>query len=168
LETSQRHLRIDIPYQQFPSLSKIVNPWTFLKSKNFSSVSSHDIKFLSSQIPQFNGFEEDDVDLWLEKLKSMADIHNFSNGVKSAATSRLIKTVRRWFDLCIGSINRSWITFKTALISRFKRKVFYSSVMQKVESWKWIFSRESFSDYAMDKLALIAPLKLLDEVSSYC
>jgi len=34
--------------------------------------------------------------------------------------------------------------------------------MQKVESRKWIFSRESFSDYAMDKLA---PLKLPDEDS---
>jgi len=32
--------------------------------------------------------------------------------------------------------------------------------MQKIESRKWIFSRESFSDYAMDKLALMAPLKL--------
>jgi len=31
--------------------------------------------------------------------------------------------------------------------------------MQKIESQKWIFSREFFSDYAMDKLTLMAPLK---------
>jgi len=37
--------------------------------------------------------------------------------------------------------------------------------MQKVESRKWIFSKESFSDYAMDKLALLAPLKLQDKDS---
>jgi len=37
--------------------------------------------------------------------------------------------------------------------------------MQKVESRKWIFSKESFSDYAMDKLALLAPLRLQDEDS---
>jgi len=37
--------------------------------------------------------------------------------------------------------------------------------MQKVESQKWIFSKESFLDYAMDKLALMAPLKLPDEDS---
>jgi len=37
--------------------------------------------------------------------------------------------------------------------------------MQKVESRKWIFSRESFSDYAVNKLALMALLKLPDEDS---
>jgi len=83
----------------------------------------------------------------------------------SAATSRLTKTARCWFNLCTGSINRSWITFKIALISRFKRKILYSTVMQKVESRKWIFSRESFSDYAMDKLTLMTPLKLPEEDS---
>jgi len=79
-----------------------------------------------------------------------------------AATSRLTKT-RRWFDLCTGSINRSWLIFRSALISRFKRKILYSAVIQKVESRRWIFSKESFSDYAMNKLALMAPLKLLEE-----
>jgi len=38
--------------------------------------------------------------------------------------------------------------------------------MQKVESRKWIFSREFFSDYAIDKLALIAFLKLPEEDSN--
>jgi len=52
------------------------------------------------------------VDLWLVKLESVAEIHNFFNGVKFlAATSRLTKTARRWFDLCTGSVNRSWLTF---------------------------------------------------------
>jgi len=63
------------------------------------------------------------------------------------------------------SVNIYWITFKSALISHFKRKVLYSIVMQKIESRKWIFSRESFSDYAMDKLALMMLLKLPDEDS---
>jgi len=59
--------------------------------ENFSSVSSRDVKFLSSQIPQFSGSEEDNVNLWLEKLESIvAEIYNFFNGVKlSATTSRL-------------------------------------------------------------------------------
>jgi len=134
--------------------------------KNFSSVSSNDVKFLSSQIPQFSGSKEDNVNLWLEKLESVAEIHNFSNRVKlSPATSRLTKTTRHWFDLCTGSVNRSWITFRSALINHFKRKVLYSAVTQKVKSRKWTFSKKSFSDYAMDKLALIAPLKLPDEDS---
>jgi len=37
--------------------------------------------------------------------------------------------------------------------------------MQKVESRKCIFSKESFSDYAMDKLALMAPLKISEKNS---
>jgi len=37
--------------------------------------------------------------------------------------------------------------------------------MQKAEARKWIFTKESFSDYAMDKLALLAPLRLQDEDS---
>jgi len=35
--------------------------------------------------------------------------------------------------------------------------------MQKVEFRKWIFTKEFFSDYAMNKLALLASLKLPDE-----
>jgi len=137
----------------FPQQSQSLNPSQI--SENFSSISSHNVKILSSQIPQFSRSEEDDVDLWLEKLESVAEIHNFSDRVKlSAATSRLTKTVRRWFDLCTGSVNRSWIMFRSALISRFKRKILYSAVMQKVEARRWIFTKESFSDYAMDKLAV--------------
>jgi len=37
--------------------------------------------------------------------------------------------------------------------------------MQKVEARRWIFTKESFSDYAMDKLALLASLRLQDEDS---
>jgi len=51
--------------RQFLNLSQI--------TENSSSVSSHDVKFLNSQIPQFSGSEEDDVDLWLEKLESVAE-----------------------------------------------------------------------------------------------
>lgn len=38
-----------------------------------------------------------------------------------------------------------------------------SLVMQKVENRKWNFSSESFQEYAMEKLALMQPLKLEDE-----
>jgi len=127
--SQNRHSSSSFPQQNSQSLN------SSQISENFSSISSYDVKFLSSQIPQFSGSEEDDIDLWLEKLESVAEIHNFSDRVKlSAATSRLTKTARRWFDLCTGSVNRSWITFRSALISRFKRKVLYSAVMQEAEA----------------------------------
>jgi len=35
--------------------------------------------------------------------------------------------------------------------------------MQKIENRRWMYSSESFQEYAMDKLLLIQPLKLEDE-----
>lgn len=52
--------------------------------------------------------------------------------------------------------------FKTTIISRFKRKNFYGATLQKVEARKWLFYKESFTDYALDKITLLQPLKLSD------
>ncbi|KMQ85523.1 hypothetical protein RF55_15869 [Lasius niger] len=132
--------------------------------ENFSVVSSNATKFLSSQIPQFGGTEEDNVEIWLEKLESVAEIHGMSHAVMlSAAISKLVKTARRWFDHSTGTINRSWPQFRAAIISRFKRKIYHSAVLQKVEARKWLFYKETFSVYAMDKIALMQPLKLSNE-----
>lgn len=48
------------------------------------------------------------VEIWLDKLESVAEIHNFPHGVMlAAATSKLTKSARRWFDYSMGTINRS-------------------------------------------------------------
>ncbi|CAL1671695.1 unnamed protein product [Lasius platythorax] len=71
----------------------------------FSSSAS---KFLSSQIPQFRNTDKEDVEIWIEKLESVARLHGFSQEVMlSAAFSRLVKTARRWFDYSTGSVNSS-------------------------------------------------------------
>lgn len=140
---------------------------SFPKINNFEQSSipaSHSVKFLASQIPLFSGTEDEDIELWLEKLENVARIHNLSSAVLlSAATTKLDLSARRWFDLSPGETSESWDRFKIAILRRFKRKIPFSVLMQKVEARKWIFSKESFQDYAMDKLALIQRLKLPDE-----
>ncbi|CAL1672060.1 unnamed protein product [Lasius platythorax] len=146
--------------QNFNSASRSQVP------ENFSMFSSSASKFLSSQIPQFGGTDKEDVEIWIEKLECVARLHGFSQEVMlSAAFSRLVKTARRWFDYSTGSINSSWIIFRSAIINRFRRKILFGVVLQEVEARKWLYYKESFADYAMDKIALMQPLKLSDEDS---
>lgn len=81
----------------------------------------------------------------------------------SATTTKLSKTAKKWFDLNTGSINKSWLFFRKEIIDRFKRKIRSNKVIQKINNRKWIFSKESFQEYAMDKLAIMKCLKLSDE-----
>ncbi|KMQ87574.1 retrotransposon gag protein [Lasius niger] len=81
------------------------------------------VKFLASQIPTFGATEDDDIELWIEKIESVAQIHNLSPVVMlSAAAVKLTKATRRWFDLSPGDINRSWLCFRAAILDRFKKK----------------------------------------------
>jgi len=41
----------------------------------FSVPPSQAVKFLSTHIPQFSGLDEDDVNIWLEKIESIAALH---------------------------------------------------------------------------------------------
>jgi len=115
--------------------------------------------------PEFplSGLEDDDIELWIEKIENVAHIHGLSPAVMiSVAANNLIKTARRWFDVNTGNTNKSWTDFKTVIFCRFRRRIPFGVIMQKIEARKWIFSSESFQDYAMDKLALIQRLRLPD------
>ncbi|KMQ88330.1 hypothetical protein RF55_12209 [Lasius niger] len=81
----------------------------------------------------------------------------------SAATSKLTKIARRWFDLSPGYVNKSWDAFKNAITRRFKRRILFNVVMQRVENRKWNFATETFQEYAIDKLAMIQLLKLQND-----
>jgi len=127
------------------------------------AISTQAIKFLTNSISSFGGTEEEDVSLWLEKIETIAVNHNLPPLVRlSTATSKLSKIARRWMDLSPGDINKSWDSFKEAIIRRFKRRVLFNVVMRKIEDRKWNYATESFQEYAMDKIALIHPLKLGD------
>lgn len=89
------------------------------------AATSQAIKFLSSQIPNFGGTEDEDVEAWIEKIESVAEIHNLSPVVMlAAATSKVTKIARRWLELNTGEVNRSWGSFKLSL-TILKEKFFF-------------------------------------------
>lgn len=59
----------------------------------------------------------------------------------------------------------SWEGFREAILKRFKRKILFHVVLQKIEARKWNFAKESFLDYALEKLALMHLLNLPSEES---
>jgi len=78
------------------------------------------IILLASQLPVFYGSEDDDVDRWLLKVENTAVVHEVNNSIKLlAATSKLQKLARDWFDMDNGSFMRSWFVFKVALVRKF-------------------------------------------------
>ncbi|CAL1672453.1 unnamed protein product [Lasius platythorax] len=124
------------------------------------------VKLLASQIPEFDGAEDESVELWLQKIERIAQIHGVSEEVTFlAAAGKLTKSARRWYDMSTGSTIESWMGFKTAITKRFKRRVLFHIVMQKIEARKWIYTKETFHEYAMDKLALMKNLRLPDQES---
>ncbi|CAL1671984.1 unnamed protein product [Lasius platythorax] len=78
------------------------------RQDRFSASTGNAVKFLSSQIPFFSGTEDENIDIWIEKIETVAELHGLSSVVMlTAATSKLSKTARRWFDLSTGSVNKS-------------------------------------------------------------
>ncbi|KMQ87769.1 hypothetical protein RF55_12864 [Lasius niger] len=84
--------------------------------------------------------EDEDVESWIQTIERVAHIHGVTNDILLlAATVKLKNTARKWFDLNIMLLHVA---------------------MQKVEACKWNFVKETFQDYAMEKLVLMKNLKL--------
>ncbi|KYN27626.1 hypothetical protein ALC57_02980 [Trachymyrmex cornetzi] len=92
------------------------------------------ITVLASQIPSFDGSEDDDVELH--------------------------KQAKDWFYMEEGSSTLSWFSFKEAIIARFKRRIPFHVAMAKIEACRWNFTKESFQEYAHQKLKLMHALTL--------
>jgi len=124
----------------------------------------HAINMLASQISEFGGLENENVRLWIQRIEKVATIHQVSDDIiLLAATTKVTKIARRWFDLGSGSMLESWQGFREAILKRFARKVLYHVALQTIEARKWLYSKESFLEYAMDKLAIMHTLDLPDE-----
>lgn len=121
------------------------------------------VKLITMQLPDFDGADSSDVELWLNRVEKVASLHGASAEVTFlAASSKLVKNAKRWFDTAPDSILESRLTLKSAIVSRFKTHFFHQSVMQKVENRKWAHSKESFKDYALDKVCIMRALRLSD------
>ncbi|KYM96589.1 hypothetical protein ALC62_12748 [Cyphomyrmex costatus] len=119
------------------------------------------VSLLASQLPAFQGTQDEDVDIWLSRVKKIALIHGVSDNVKLlAATQKLQKSARDWLDLDVEIVNESWNKFEDAISRRFKRRTSYQDTLQKVESRKWILGKEEFPQYVLQKMKLLQPLRL--------
>lgn len=79
--------------------------------ENFTTLSTNATKFLSLQIPNFGGTDQENVELWIEKIESIAEVHGLPPvAMLSAATFKLNKVARKWFALVLlidlGSTSR--------------------------------------------------------------
>ncbi|KYN17143.1 hypothetical protein ALC57_10582 [Trachymyrmex cornetzi] len=119
------------------------------------------ITLLASQIPTFDGSEDEDVEVWIRRVEHIAVGHGVSESVTLlAATSKLLKLARDWFYMEEGQTTHSWPLFKDAITLRFKRRVPFHVTMTKIENRKWNYSKESFQEYSMQKLKLMHTLSL--------
>jgi len=90
---------------------------------------------LASQLPDFTGKEDDDVEIWIQKVERVGRIYGASQDMMLlAASGKLVKSARKWFELGTGTINDTWMSFKNALLRQFKRKIPYQVIMKKVEA----------------------------------
>ncbi|XP_018316620.1 uncharacterized protein [Mycetomoellerius zeteki] len=125
---------------------------------------SHSINLLASQIPEYGGQENENVELWIRRIEQVARMHRVPDDViLLAASSRLVKLAKRWYDLGFGPMIESWNGFKKAVTRRFQRKILYHVALQKVEARRWNAVKESFMEYAMEKLTLMHNLNLAED-----
>jgi len=119
------------------------------------------VSWLATQIPEFGGTSDESVRQWVRRVDKVAHVHGASDGViLLAASSRLIKSAKKWYDIQTGAVIESWSNLKSDLIKIFERKLSFFRAMQKAESRKWSASKETFDQYAIDKLALLHQLNL--------
>jgi len=77
-----------------------------------------------------------------------------------AASSKLSGSARRWYDLQEGAVIESWSNLRCELRRMFDRRVPFYKAMARIEARIWQQHKESFDDYAIDKLALMQQLDL--------
>lgn len=91
----------------------------------------------------------------------MAQVHRASGDVVLlTASSKLTKMAKQWYGMQSGHVLESWSELKRALTKMFDRRISFTAAMQRIESRKWNASKESFDQYAIDKLTLIHRLDL--------
>ncbi|XP_067216895.1 uncharacterized protein [Linepithema humile] len=119
------------------------------------------VSWLTSQIPEFSGGEDENVAVWSRRVDQVAVIHGASDGITLlAASSKLTKFARQWYEIQTGDVIGSWLALKNELDKMFEKKVPFYKAMQKVEARKWNAHKETFDQYAIAKLALLNNLNL--------
>lgn len=119
------------------------------------------VKWLASQIPEFGGTEEENMAAWVSRMNKVALVHNASDAATLlAASSRLVKGAKKWYEIQNGDVIESWIALRSALVKIFDRKIPFYKAMHQIEARRWNLAKESFDQYAIDKIALMHRLNL--------
>lgn len=119
------------------------------------------VSLLALQIPEFTGEASDNVRRWIQRVDQVARTHRASDEVTMlAASSKLMKTARKWYDSQSGAVLESWANLSQCLKKMFHRRAPFLVTMQKVEARKWIQSKEQFQEYAIDKMSMLYGLEL--------
>lgn len=140
-----------------PSLSNASNNRRMAEGHS----SSNAVSVLASQISEYGGMENENVNMWIQRVDKIAEVHHASDdAILIAASSRLVKDARKWYDFQSGNTLESWVNLKDALARTFEIKIPFTQAMQKIEARRWMCSKESFQQYAIDKLALMYSLNL--------
>lgn len=132
-----------------------------------STSASNAVTWIAAQIPEFSGSEDDiaiDTIAWTSRRDKIAQ-DNVSDGCVTllAASSRLTKLVRKWYDIQTDAVLESWQRLKQEILKVFDIKIPFHEVMQKVEARKWNQSKETFDQYVIDKLALMHRLQMSEQ-----
>jgi len=126
-----------------------------------SHIPGNSVSWLATQIPEYSGSDKENVSTWVKRVDQVAGVHGASDGVTLlAASSKLTKLAKTWYEVQTGAAVESWIGLRTEMLKIFERKVpFYESI-QRAELREWIPAKETFDEYAIAKLAIIHQLNL--------
>jgi len=90
------------------------------------------VKWLATQIPTFGGSETDNVNAWVRRVEKVAEIHAARDGaLLLAASSKLVGSARKWYDIQEGPVIESWINLRRELLRMFDRKIPFYKAMAK-------------------------------------
>ncbi|XP_036143407.1 uncharacterized protein LOC118645805 [Monomorium pharaonis] len=128
---------------------------------SIATVAPVKVSALVPQIPEFGGTEHENVKVWVRRVNAIAQIHAAPDGITLlAASSRFTKTAKKWYHRQEGEVLQSWTVLQQQLIKAFDNRVSMYGAMQKIEARIWRPNKETFVDYAMDKLELMSNLDL--------
>lgn len=82
------------------------------------------IAWISLQIPEFSGAENDNVRAWTKRVDKVAQVHGAGDGTMLlAASSKLTKSAKRWYEIQDGNVLESWTVLRCEMLRIFDWKI---------------------------------------------
>jgi len=113
--------------QMRADIGERVSPVTVGSQRNSDNyMNANATKWLATQIPEFGGVDSDNVNVWTKRVDKVALIHGANDAVTLlAASSKLVKNARHWYDLQDEPSTESWVSLKQEITKMFDKKTFF-------------------------------------------